>query len=105
VIRSDKTPIYRNRILLPLTLAPDRDEQLLMMTEGRVQAFNHDMCPDYLRTKPDPEVELKEQQTLLKAMQITPENAVKQIASSNKIVNTILGKFRSLFKTNAFHLI
>lgn len=92
VVRSEKTPIYRNRILLPLTLSPDRDEHLCMLTEGRVAAFNHDMCPDYLRTKPDPEVEQKEQQLLLKVSQITPENAIKQLTSSNKIVNQILGK-------------
>lgn len=96
VLRSEKTPAYRNRILLPLRLAPDRDEQLVALTEGRVQAFNHDMCPDYLRTKPDPEVDALERQLQAKAAQIPPDAAAKQITSSNKIVAQLLGGFSGL---------
>ncbi|RWS20807.1 mediator of RNA polymerase II transcription subunit 8-B-like protein [Leptotrombidium deliense] len=90
VLRNEKTPSLRNRVLLPLTLCPDRDEELAKLTDNRVQAFNHEMVPDYLRTKPEPEVEAKDQQLILRATQITPDAGQKQITSINKIVNNIL---------------
>jgi hypothetical protein len=43
------------------TRRPDRDAELEKLTEGRVQCFNHEVVPDYLRTKPEPEVEDKVQ--------------------------------------------
>ena len=49
--------LYRRYILLPLFLSPDRDEELVKLTEGRVTTFSHDVVPHLLRTKPDPEVE------------------------------------------------
>ncbi|CAL1295552.1 unnamed protein product [Larinioides sclopetarius] len=67
ILRNEKSPALRNRVLLPLLLNPDRDEELAKMTENRVQAFNHEIVPDYLRTKPDPEIEAREQQFALKS--------------------------------------
>ena len=37
--------------------------------------FNHEVVPDYLRTKPEPEVEEKSQQLTTKANQITQDLA------------------------------
>lgn len=51
--------MYKKYITLPLLLSPDRDEDLLKMTEGRVATFSHDVVPHLLRTKPDPEVEAR----------------------------------------------
>lgn len=93
VIKSDRTPSYKNRIVLPLLLSPDHDEELFKMTEGRVAMFNHDMCPDYLRTKPIPEIEAAEKKTLDKMSKIPAENVNKMINNSNKIVNKLLGTF------------
>ena len=45
------------------------------LTEGRVVMFNHEVVPDYLRTKPEPEVEEKSQQLTTKANQITQDLA------------------------------
>ena len=36
-------------------------------------AFNHEVVPDYLRTKPDPEVDDKMMQFQNRASQTTPE--------------------------------
>ena len=93
VIKSDRTPAYRNRIVLPLLLSPDHDEELFKLTEGRVAMFNHDMCPDYLRTKPIPEIEAIEKRTTDKMAKIPPENVSKMINNHNKIVNKMLGGF------------
>lgn len=45
--------------VLPLHLSPEKDEELVRTTEGRISTFAHDLVPDYLRTKPDPEAEQK----------------------------------------------
>jgi len=90
ILRNEKTPLLRNRILLPLLLSPDRDEELAKLTENRVHAFNHEIVPDYLRTKPDPEVEAREQQHILKSNTMPMDMAQKQITAINKIVNNVL---------------
>ncbi|XP_022101776.1 mediator of RNA polymerase II transcription subunit 8-like isoform X2 [Acanthaster planci] len=90
VLKSDKTPALRNLVLLPLKLSQDRDEELEKMTEGRVPAFNHEVVPNYLRTKAEPEVEARELQLKQKAATITPEQAQKQINSMNKLVTRLL---------------
>lgn len=71
----DKTPPLRNLTVLPLMLSPERDEELLRITENRVPAFTHDLVPDYLRTKPDPDVEQKMIHLELKAGNLTYETA------------------------------
>ncbi|XP_033096880.1 mediator of RNA polymerase II transcription subunit 8-like isoform X2 [Anneissia japonica] len=90
VLKGDKTPSLRNMVLLPLELSLDRDEDLEKLTEGRVPVFNHDVVPNYLRTKPEPEIESKNQQRKNIAAQITPELAQKQINSLNKITGRLL---------------
>lgn len=40
------------------------------MTEGRVQALSHDLTPDLLRTKPDPDVEQRQNQFEQRAIQV-----------------------------------
>ncbi|XP_033636315.1 mediator of RNA polymerase II transcription subunit 8-like [Asterias rubens] len=95
VLKSDKTPALRNLVLLPLKLSQDKDEELEKMTEGRVPAFNHEVVPNYLRTKAEPEVEERELQIKQKAATISPEQAQKQINSMNKLVNRILDMVNS----------
>jgi len=56
-MKHEKTPPLKKYITLPLLLNPDRDEELLKLTEHRVTTFSHDLIPNYLRTRPDPEIE------------------------------------------------
>lgn len=50
--------------------------QLLQrQTEGRVPVFSHEVVPDHLRTKPDPEVEEQEKQLITDAARISPDVA------------------------------
>ncbi|CAH0385154.1 unnamed protein product [Bemisia tabaci] len=86
----DKVPPLQNLVVLPLLLNPDRDEDLLRMTEGRIPAFAHDVVPDYLRTKPEPEVEQKMMQLEHKAAGLSNETTQKQIAAYTKAINHIL---------------
>ena len=91
VMKNDKTPLLRNLIVLPLVLSPDPDEgiylylvckvvsiknfhlftELKQATEGRVVALSHDITPDLLRTKPDPDVEQRQNQFEQRALQVT----------------------------------
>lgn len=43
---------------------------LQRQTEGRVPVFSHEVVPDHLRTKPDPEVEEQEKQLTTDAARI-----------------------------------
>uniref|UniRef100_A0A3Q1C1D5 Mediator of RNA polymerase II transcription subunit 8 n=1 Tax=Amphiprion ocellaris TaxID=80972 RepID=A0A3Q1C1D5_AMPOC len=68
LLRNEKTPSFRNQVIIPLLLSPDRDEDLAKLTEQRVPVFSHEIVPDYLRTKPDPEVEEQEKQLSTEAL-------------------------------------
>lgn len=59
VLRNEKTPALRNYLTLPLQLNAEPDDALLRLTENRVPAFSHDFVPNLLRTKPDPELEMR----------------------------------------------
>lgn len=49
--------------------------RLQRQTEGRVPVFSHEVVPDHLRTKPDPEVEEQEKQLITDAARISPDAA------------------------------
>uniref|UniRef100_A0A674K3F7 Mediator of RNA polymerase II transcription subunit 8 n=1 Tax=Terrapene triunguis TaxID=2587831 RepID=A0A674K3F7_9SAUR len=70
VLKHEKTPLMRNQVIIPLVLSPDRDEEIMRQTEGRVPVFSHEVVPDHLRTKPDPEVEEQEKQLITDATRI-----------------------------------
>uniref|UniRef100_S4RXP2 Mediator of RNA polymerase II transcription subunit 8 n=1 Tax=Petromyzon marinus TaxID=7757 RepID=S4RXP2_PETMA len=95
LLRNDKTPCLRGQIIMPLLLSPDRDDELMKMTEGRVPVFSHDVVPDHLRTKPDPAVEEQEKQMSLEAARLTPDMAQKHMASMNKMCNSLLDRLNS----------
>lgn len=43
----------------------------MRMTEGRISTFAHDLVPDYLRTKPEPQAEQKMVQLEMKAANLS----------------------------------
>ncbi|KAK6179666.1 hypothetical protein SNE40_011975 [Patella caerulea] len=90
VLRGDKIPALRNFTLFPVLLSPDTDQELAKLTEGRLFMCNHEVVPDYLRTKPETEVEDKINQLHTKANSITSDNAQKQLNNLNKITSNIL---------------
>ena len=81
---------------MPLLLSANRDEELLKLTEHRVATFIQDLIPDYMRTRPNPEVEgrhmsleSKVVQAEDKGSQVSPaknaKNKTKPILSSNRV--------------------
>ncbi|GLH06898.1 hypothetical protein R5R35_000149 [Gryllus longicercus] len=90
LLSHDKMPNLRNLTVLPLLLSPERDEELLRLTEGRVPTFAHDLVPDYLRTRPEPEVEHRNLQMEHKAANQSYETAQKQISAYTKVVSQVL---------------
>ncbi|XP_018594087.1 mediator of RNA polymerase II transcription subunit 8 [Scleropages formosus] len=95
LLRNEKTPSFRNQVIIPLLLSQDRDEELAKLTELRVPVFSHEIVPDYLRTKPDPEVEEQEKQLSAEAARIGPEAAQKQIQTLNKLCSNLLEKLNN----------
>lgn len=67
ILGHDKAPNLKNLTVLPLRLSPEKDEELLRLTENRIPTFAHDLVPDYLRTKLEPQVEQKMMQLETKA--------------------------------------
>lgn len=90
VLSNDKVPPLRNLTVLPLVLSQDRDEELFQLTERRMPVFSHDLVPDYLRTKPEPDIELKIHQFLNKANGAACDSAQKQITAFNKVLTNVL---------------
>ncbi|ENN74703.1 mediator of RNA polymerase II transcription subunit 8 [Dendroctonus ponderosae] len=89
VLSHEKGPNLRNLTVLPLLLSPERDEQLVQATEGRITTFSHDLVPPYLRTKLEPMAEQKMIQLELKAQHLQVENAQKQMAAYQKVVSHV----------------
>nr|ACO11868.1 Mediator of RNA polymerase II transcription subunit 8 [Lepeophtheirus salmonis] len=89
-VKQERTPPLRKYATLPLILSPDKDEELLKLTENRVPSFSHDLVPDLLRTKPDPEVESKHSGFESRANSIAVDQAAKQLAVIEKITNGTL---------------
>lgn len=93
--RENRSQFIENRVVLPLHLSPERDEELFKLTEGRVHVVNHEMVPDYLRTKPDPEIEEFEKNLQIRAATISSDAAVKQINAMTKLVDSILNTIKT----------
>lgn len=75
ILQAELAASLRSRIVLPLQLSCERDEALARLTEGRVPACTHDLVPDLLRTKPEPQAEQRLQQFNHKASTLSYDTA------------------------------
>lgn len=75
ILQAELASPLRSQVVLPLQLGCERDEALARMTEGRVPACTHDLVPDLLRTKPEPQAEQRLQQFNHKATTLSYETA------------------------------
>jgi len=90
LLRSDKVPILKALTVLPLSLSQDPDQALVSTTEGRLPCFNHEVVPDYLRTKPVPEAESKHSAVELRANVVNQDAVLKQMNAMNKMASHVL---------------
>ncbi|KRY42121.1 Coiled-coil domain-containing protein 47 [Trichinella spiralis] len=92
LLRSDRASHFKNYVFLPIRLSVEVDADLEAATENRLHAWTHAVVPDYLRTKPDPQVEQKDQQISNQVQQriCNPESLQKQITAFNRCLNCIL---------------
>ncbi|XP_020291621.1 mediator of RNA polymerase II transcription subunit 8 isoform X2 [Pseudomyrmex gracilis] len=90
ILSHDKAPNLRNLTVLPLRLSPEKDEELLRLTEGRIPTFAHDLVPDYLRTKLEPQAEQKMMQLEAKAANVNIDTSHKQLTQYTKVINHVL---------------
>ncbi|KRX72431.1 Coiled-coil domain-containing protein 47 [Trichinella sp. T6] len=92
LLRSDRASHFKNYVFLPIKLSVEVDADLEAATENRLHAWTHAVVPDYLRTKPDPQVEQKDQQISNQVQQriCNPESLQKQITAFNRCLNCIL---------------
>ncbi|XP_012533110.1 mediator of RNA polymerase II transcription subunit 8 isoform X2 [Monomorium pharaonis] len=89
ILGHDKAPNLRNLTVLPLRLSPEKDEELLRLTENRIPTFAHDLVPDYLRTKLEPQAEQKMMQLEAKAASVSIDASHKQVAQYTKVISHV----------------
>ncbi|XP_002160450.1 mediator of RNA polymerase II transcription subunit 8 [Hydra vulgaris] len=95
LLKNDHMPILRNLCVLPINVQPDCDEELQRLTENRIHVFNHEVVPNVLRTKYEPDVEKEEQMLINKAVSLQQEEAEKQVFTLNELVSSILELIQS----------
>ncbi|XP_025074689.1 mediator of RNA polymerase II transcription subunit 8 isoform X2 [Pogonomyrmex barbatus] len=103
ILGHDKAPNLRNLTVLPLRLSPEKDEELLRLTENRIPTFAHDLVPDYLRTKLEPQAEQKMMQLEAKAANVNIDTSHKQLAQYTKVIShvwDIMNKIRDEWESD-----
>lgn len=88
LLKNEKIAPLQNFSVIPYRLSQDNDPELETLTEGRLPALPHNVVPNYLRTKPGPEVEKEEKQLFAKA------NSVDEVQAKNfnKLCDKMLEK-------------
>lgn len=88
ILQVELAASLKSRIVLPLQLSCERDEALARLTEGRVPACTHDLVPDLLRTKPEPQAEQRLQQFNHKASTLSYDTAQVILVKIKKQIKT-----------------
>ncbi|CAD5206815.1 unnamed protein product [Bursaphelenchus okinawaensis] len=82
--------LLKNNVLVPTFVSMEPDDNLLQLTEGRIHCWNHDVVPDYLRTKLCPAAEDEESRLDNERQQRPGDSIAKQIQLMNKHIDSII---------------
>lgn len=93
--------LLRKHLLVPHRLSNDIDANLQQSTQNRVHCWNHDVAPDYLRTKPTPEMEADEAQLDSEKNSRTFDQVNKQIVAMNKHLESLLNSLADNARSQA----
>ncbi|KAJ1358021.1 hypothetical protein KIN20_016322 [Parelaphostrongylus tenuis] len=91
----DHGALLRSHVLVPQRLQLEPDSQLQALTSYRVHSWNHDVVPDYLRTKLNPDMESEELMLEQDRNQKGQDVISKQITHLNKYVDLLLQSLHS----------
>ncbi|WKX92900.1 hypothetical protein Q1695_010713 [Nippostrongylus brasiliensis] len=97
----DHGALLRSHVLVPQRLQLEPDQQLQALTSYRVHSWNHDVVPDYLRTKLNPDMESEEMMLEQDRNQKGQDVISKQITHLNKYVDLLLQSLHSSDRTHS----
>merc|ERR1712168_98892 len=92
-IMNENTPELKDYPIVPYKLSQDTDKHLQKLTQGRVPLMSHASAPDYLRTKPDPQVE--QQEININNMVNNNTDPTNAILQHNKVCSKLYSKIQN----------
>ncbi|XP_066928935.1 mediator of RNA polymerase II transcription subunit 8-A-like isoform X2 [Clytia hemisphaerica] len=90
LLKNDRMPVLRNLCILPLMVSQERDTEMEEMTENRIPVVTHEVVPDALRTKYEPDVEKVEEELTLQSNSISVDMARSQVVALNDLIGSML---------------
>ena len=95
LLSNERMPALRNLCILPIKVSMDKDDELESFSEHRMMVFNHEVVPNALRTKYEPQVEHEEQRLALEVSSMNADQAESAVSSLNELVTSVLDLVQS----------